>query len=103
MEFKRFKNIKTGQIHGFLKDGTQDHLITSDHVPVSLDEANTIINEMHDKIRQEALSKMTYADKRAAEYPQITEYLDAVVKGDQAAIQRYIDACKAVKAKYPKP
>lgn len=43
-----------------------------------------------------------YKAKRAAEYPPITDYLDGVVKGDQAQIQAYIDACLAVKAKYPK-
>lgn len=39
---------------------------------------------------------------RAAEYPPITDYLDAVVKGDQAQIDKYIADCEAVKAKYPK-
>jgi hypothetical protein len=43
-----------------------------------------------------------YIAKRAAEYPSITDYIDGVVKGDQAQIQAYIDACLAVKAKYPK-
>ena len=43
-----------------------------------------------------------YQRKRAAEYPSITDYIDGVVKGDQAQIQAYIDACLAVKAKYPK-
>lgn len=41
--------------------------------------------------------------KRESEYPPITDYLDGVVKGDQVQIQAYIDACLAVKAKYPKP
>lgn len=45
----------------------------------------------------------TYAQLRAAEYPPITDYLDGVVKGDQAQIDAYIAACQAVKAKYPKP
>ena len=44
----------------------------------------------------------TYAEKRAREYPPITDYLDGVVKGDQAQIDAYIAACQAVKAKYPK-
>jgi hypothetical protein len=44
-----------------------------------------------------------YQRKRAVEYPPASVYLDAVVKGDQEAIQNYIDACNAVKAKYPKP
>jgi hypothetical protein len=49
------------------------------------------------------LFEPTYADKRKAEYPPMEEYLDAVVKGDQEAIDAYIAACQAVKAKYPKP
>jgi hypothetical protein len=44
-----------------------------------------------------------YQRKRAKEYPDPRLYLDAVVKGDQEAIQAYIDDCLAVKAKYPKP
>jgi hypothetical protein len=43
-----------------------------------------------------------YKAKRAAEYPPITDYIDGVVKGDQAQIDAYIAACQAVKAKYPK-
>jgi hypothetical protein len=43
-----------------------------------------------------------YKAKRASEYPPYTDYLDGIVKGDNAQIQAYIDACLAVKAKYPK-
>lgn len=43
-----------------------------------------------------------YKVKRASEYPPITDYLDGVVKGDQAQIDKYIADCLAVKAKYPK-
>jgi hypothetical protein len=43
-----------------------------------------------------------YKDKRASEYPPYTDYLDGIVKGDNAQVQAYIDACKAVKNKYPK-
>jgi hypothetical protein len=54
--------------------------------------------------RQWALyNRMEYQDKRAAEYPPMTDYIDGVVKGDQAQIDAYIAACKAVKEKYPKP
>lgn len=41
--------------------------------------------------------------KRRAEYPPMADYLDGIVKGDQAQIQKYIADCLAVKAKYPKP
>ena len=44
-----------------------------------------------------------YIAKRASEYPPITDYLDGIVKGDTEQVQDYIDACLAVKAKYPKP
>ena len=45
----------------------------------------------------------SYVAKRQAEYPPIADYLDGIVKGDQAQVQSYIDACLAVKTKYPKP
>lgn len=45
---------------------------------------------------------LRYQQQRAVEYPPVTDYLDGVVKGDQAQVQAYIDACLAVKAKYPK-
>lgn len=43
-----------------------------------------------------------YKYKRQAEYPPITDYLDGIVKGNQAQIDKYIADCQAVKAKYPK-
>lgn len=46
--------------------------------------------------------ELTYAQKRAAEYPPMTDYLDGIVKGDTAQVNTYIAACLAVKAKYPK-
>lgn len=53
-------------------------------------------------LRQQRFDALPYADKRALEYPPITDYLDGVVKGDQAQIDKYISDCLAVKAKYPK-
>jgi hypothetical protein len=44
-----------------------------------------------------------YQRLRAKEYPDIKEYLDGLVKDDTEQMQAYIDACLAVKAKYPKP
>ncbi len=43
-----------------------------------------------------------YVALRKAEYPNIAEYVDSVVKGDEAQANAYIAACLAVKAKYPK-
>ena len=44
-----------------------------------------------------------YKQQRELEYPDFKEYLDGIVKGDQAQIDKYIADCQAVKAKYPKP
>lgn len=50
-----------------------------------------------------AAEAVAYKAKRAAEYPPMADYIDGIVKGDTAQVQAYIDACLAVKAKYPKP
>lgn len=39
---------------------------------------------------------------RAAAYPTVNDYLDAVVKGPHE-VEAYIAKCKAIKAQYPKP
>jgi hypothetical protein len=46
--------------------------------------------------------ELTYADKRAAEYPPIGDQLDALWKGGDAAAEM-LAKVQAVKAKYPKP
>jgi hypothetical protein len=51
---------------------------------------------------QAYLDAHAYIAKRASEYPPITDYIDGVVKGDQAQIDKYIADCLAIKAKYPK-
>tara|TARA_R110002050_G_scaffold214020_1_gene350278 strand:- start:38 stop:319 length:282 start_codon:yes stop_codon:yes gene_type:complete len=43
-----------------------------------------------------------YKYKRAKEYPPMADYLDGIVKGNDTQVQKYIDDCLAVKAKYPK-
>jgi hypothetical protein len=57
----------------------------------------------YDKVEVQAyVDAHSYIAKRQAEYPPMTDYLDGIVKGDAAQVQAYIDACNAVKAKYPK-
>lgn len=52
---------------------------------------------------QAEFARLQYQRDRAEKYPDMFDYLDGIVKGDQAQIQAYIDACLAVKVKYPKP
>jgi len=51
---------------------------------------------------QSELDATQYQKQRAKEYPDFKDYLDGIVKGDQAQIDKYIADCLAVKAKYPK-
>jgi len=44
----------------------------------------------------------TISDLRKNAYPPVADYLDGIVKGDQAQMQAYVDACLIVKARYPK-
>lgn len=49
---------------------------------------------------------VTYGQKRAAEYPPVTEFIDAMYwnsLGDPTKLEAYNAKCAAVKAKYPKP
>ena len=45
---------------------------------------------------------LNYQILREPLYPKQSEYLDAVVKEDEVAIQEYKDKCLAIKLKYPK-
>ena len=77
----------------FLDDTSFEHLLPAGSVK---------IDDKEVKILQFKPTALTYAELRHAEYPPITDYLDGVVKSDQAQIDAYIEKCKAVKAKYPK-
>jgi hypothetical protein len=83
--------IKGSLIDGIFRD-TEGNIIT---MPSDIEEKRQqLIDEINSTL---------YQKRRAREYPPITDYLDAVVKGDQDAIDEYINKCLAIKAKYPKP
>jgi len=76
----------------FLDSADYEYLLPAGSVQITDEEAEAL----------RPVYTPTYAEKRAAEYPSMTDYLDGVVKGDQAQIDKYIADCLAVKAKYPK-
>lgn len=90
--------IEGDAVFAFEDDGSQDHLITAVMVPIS-DEAIRIKVKADEEQEFNALS---YVEKRSREYPLMTDYLDGLVKGDQAQMDLYIERCAAVKTKYPK-
>jgi hypothetical protein len=77
----------------FIDDDAYAHLLPEGSVAITDEEAEALRPQP---------AEPTYAQKRAAEYPPYTDYLDGVVKADQAQIDKYIADCQAVKAKYPK-
>ena len=95
---KHYKDPNTNELYAYEADGSQDHIIPKEYVAVSKAQADELIATC----TQAIFDTLDYADKRRAEYPPFTDYLDAVVKGDQAGIAAYIAVCQAVKAKYPK-
>jgi hypothetical protein len=62
--------------------------------------ANQILTKQQELIAEYNANQ--YQRDRSKEYPDFKEYLDGIVKGDQAQIDKYIADCLAVKTKYPK-
>jgi hypothetical protein len=77
----------------FLDSADYEYLLPAGSVQITDEEAEALRPQP---------AELTYAQKRVAEYPPMTDYIDGVVKGDQAQIDKYIADCQAVKAKYPK-
>lgn len=67
----------------------------------AFDADNNEVTYDNDAVEAEVLAN-AYKEKRVTEYPPMTDYLDGIVKGDDTQVQKYIDDCLAVKAKYPK-
>jgi len=68
---------------------------------IAYDKDDNIV-EYDEAVVQSYIDAHAHIAKRQAEYPPITDYLDGIVKGDQAQIAKYIAECQAVKNKYPK-
>jgi hypothetical protein len=79
-----YPNVRSVDANGIAKD------IEGTPVTIDMDAVNAWVDPE------------AYIAKRQQEYPPMTDYLDGLVKGDQAQIDKYIADCQAVKAKYPK-
>ena len=95
-KFSALVSLRPGSSFGIKEGGMIDWLDTNTTCPT-----DTEINA--EIVRLQAIEDANaYKAKRAAEYPPFTDYLDGIVKGDTAQVQAYIDACNAIKNKYPK-
>lgn len=99
---KYYKN-SSNVIFAYESDGSQDNLIAADLISITESEAQQLLASQQTQRINDIQSTWTYADKRRAEYPDFRDYLDGLVKNDQAQINKYLADCAAVKAKYPKP
>jgi hypothetical protein len=100
------QNKESGAIlwHGSMTQEHAEHFLTSRGLSVSdhtivLDATGVDVQSMIDAYDN---SIKTYSQKRKPEYPPMIDYLDGIVKGDQAQVDKYIADCLAVKEKYPK-
>jgi len=96
---KYFLEKSTNEIYAYSLDGSQDDYIKEGLTAITDKEYADAMLEIQNSV----LLNMTYEQKRCCEYPNFIDYLDGVVKGDATQIQKYIDACNAIKLKYPKP
>ena len=89
----------TGNVYGYAKDGSQDHAIKEGLTPILDHEVAGYV-----RAKQEAeFEQNDYYRKRLYSYPDLGDFVDAWVKGDEQALDEYKQKCLEVKAKYPKP
>jgi hypothetical protein len=95
---KHYKDSQ-GNVYAYEADGSQDHLIKPGLTPIKNEEVEPLV-----RAKQEAdFAKEDYYRKRIYSYPELGEFVDAWVKGDEEALEEYKRKCLEVKAKYPKP
>lgn len=101
----RLLNSSDGSIAGYVADELGEHTEEQARAAVLAGRPFPTEQELEVAAQQQAAlnAASEYGRKRAFEYPNFLEYIDGVVKGDQAQIDAYIAACRAVKDKYPKP
>jgi hypothetical protein len=107
------KNITVSDAIASLRPGAHYILINNDLNSIEWNESPIWEGGQKKPTREEVEAEIVRLQKewedteyqrlRAVEYPPITDYLDGLVKGNQDQMKAYIDACLAVKAKYPKP
>jgi hypothetical protein len=81
----------------------------SDNASIPADEANTDyvaylqwLSEGNTPEPANIPPAPTYQELRAAAYPPFSDYLDGIVKGSAEQVKEYVDACLAVKERFPK-
>lgn len=92
---KHYKDPNTNEVYAYEADGSQDAFIKEGLVAIT----DAEVDNIHLAKAQAAEVAMTYAEKRAAEYPSFADQFDLLYHGGYDAWKAAIDA---VKNKYPK-
>ena len=95
---KYYLNPETKCAHAYAIADLDRVIIPDNFIEISEQEAIAAGKALEQAL-EDALPK---DEKRKLAYPPIEDYLDGVVKGDSAQIEKYIADCLAVKEKYPK-
>jgi hypothetical protein len=95
---KHYKN-SNNEVFGF----SEDQQVPEGLVEITKLEAEVLGKQRYEANREAEIAKLDYVRQRVYDYPSFGEFADAWVKGDEAAMEEYRQACLAVKVKYPKP
>jgi hypothetical protein len=98
----KYALIKNNKVELISYQQTEGFVEVNDNVFADMIKKSDGTFNYSDEFLAEHIKIDTYADKRLKEYPDFKDYLDGIVKGDQAQIDKYIADCLAIKAKYPK-
>ena len=99
MDIKLYKDADNN-LFNYPVDGSQDHLIGNKRAVTAAEAEAIVVNQLK-KLGIKPVH--AYVAQRAKAYPSLSDFADAWVKQDEAALEQYRRACLAVKAKYPKP
>lgn len=98
MKMKHYKDAQ-GNVYGYAADGSQDHLIKPGLIRIEDSQVEPLV----DAKQQAEFAAQDYYRKRLYSYPELGEFVDAWVKGDEQALEEYRQKCLEIKAKFPKP
>lgn len=95
---KHYKN-SNNEVFGF----SEDQEVPAGLVEITKTEADVLGVQNYEKNRLAEIEKLDYVRQRVLHYPNLGEFVDAWVKGDNAALEAYRQECLNVKARFPKP
>lgn len=78
-------------------DDDTPNVFIGNKTPISEQEAMQMIAEQ----QQADFDALPWFEKRQISYPPICDYMCGIIDDSQTEINAYIDACKAINAKYP--